>query len=292
MASPWLLLLFIASYAHGRAPSQRAKWKDPGAGGGGNSRSVRQAVSKKAAAGVVATHVVPFKLPGSPPVEVSVTEVCDRAWWDRQSETAGSNPFGAKLWPGSLAVAEYLARLPAEEVGALRVLELGCGNGLCSLTAASRGATVIASDVSKVALNLMSTAAESQGLDIEALTFDLGSSAALPDAELIVVGDLLYDASLAVLVANRVAEATNRGTWVVVGTHKLAGRETFLKRLSALTTRGNGAAGERPALAEFTVQGAVKSPALKWKEKRTVVLHLNTPEWAVPAIDGSRSVEI
>ena len=132
----------------------------------------------------------------------------------------------------------------------------------------------------------MSTAAESQGLDIEALTFDLGSTAALPAAELIVIGDLLYDASLAVLVAKRVAEASNRGTWVVVGTHKLAGREAFLERLSALT-RGNVAAGGQLAPTEFTVQGTVKSPALKWKEKRTVVLHLNTPEWAVPAIDDS-----
>ena len=165
----YLVLVVALLSADGSGPTPRAAWKSGSVGRG----AARKASRAKPSA--LATHSVKVSLPGSPPIDVSVCEVVDRAWWERESERAGSNPYGAKLWPGSLAVAQLLARLPAERLGELRVLELGCGNGLISLTAAARGATAIATDLSSFALSLTGKAAASQGLHVEGLVLDLSS---------------------------------------------------------------------------------------------------------------------
>ena len=174
MCSLFLLVIALASVL-ARAPSQRAAWKGdlPGANIGAASRR-----ASKAPKGAPSTRNVALTLPGLPPIRVNVLEVSDRMWWERESERPDANPYGAKVWPGSLAIAEYLARLPAEHVGALSVLELGCGNGLCSLAAASRGARVTATDISRVALGLTAKAATSSQLEMR--IFDLGGAAPLP----------------------------------------------------------------------------------------------------------------
>ena len=41
-----------------------------------------------------------------PPLRVSLIEVDDREWWEEDS-----NPTGARLWPSSLAIAEFLASI-------------------------------------------------------------------------------------------------------------------------------------------------------------------------------------
>ena len=52
-------------------------------------------------------------------------------------------PVFSQVWPSSIALAEYLSELG---VSGLRMLELGCGLGLPSLVAATRGAKVVSSD--------------------------------------------------------------------------------------------------------------------------------------------------
>ena len=118
-------------------------------------------------------------------------------------------------------------------------LELGCGNGLTSLTAAALGCEdVLATDVSDRALQLTRVAADHAGFGdaIRTAPFDVlsdgggsgggsGSGAAmkglgskeeagegrgggmLPPADVVVVADLLYEPSLAAGVAARVVEA-------------------------------------------------------------------------------------
>jgi SAM-dependent methyltransferase len=104
---------------------------------------------------------IPVRVGGNEALNLHVVEVADWSWWEEQSVSESANPFGAKLWPASLAVADYLAGLPADVLPATTVLEIGCGNGLCSLTAAARGAaSVVASDLSEDALTLTQEAAQ------------------------------------------------------------------------------------------------------------------------------------
>jgi len=217
---------------------------------------------------------VPFCLPGEPSLHVSVLEISDRKWWTQQSQRSDSNPFGAKLWPAALGIAEHLASLPTsgwEHVDS--ALDCCCGNGLVSMALASRGVgTVTASDISPLALELTSQAAALQDLNVATLHFDLGCPAPLPDAELVVFADLFYDEALGRLVAKRVAEATKRGSWVIVGSHVRSGREAYLKRLGQLL-------GDEGAMPAFKDTRIVRSTELRWKEKRCSLMEFNTPTW-------------
>lgn len=62
-------------------------------------------------------------------------------------------PYGVMLWPASIALThDVLAR--AEELPALRVLELGAGTGMPGIVAAALGARVLQIDRSEVALHV------------------------------------------------------------------------------------------------------------------------------------------
>ena len=56
-------------------------------------------------------------------------------------------PYWAELWPSALALARVVARRP---LTGRRVIELGCGLGLPSITAALAGGRVLATDWSHV----------------------------------------------------------------------------------------------------------------------------------------------
>lgn len=222
---------------------------------------------------------VPVELGGDPPLTLHVDEVADWAWWDRESGASGSNPYGAKLWPAALAIAEHLAALPAPALQGLSVLELGCGNGLCSMAAAARGASrVVASDLSADALQLTREAVARQQLSVETLQLDLGDrDTPLPPADLVIAADLLYDDTLAAYVATRVAEAVQRGSWVIVGDARRAGRETFVQKLREVS------AGEPPCFGPGT---SVRLKAVGWKQKHVDLMHVNTPSWLTEDLEG------
>ena len=234
-----------------------------------------------------ACHLVAFSLAGEPPLHLSVLEVADRDWWAQQSKMEGSNPFGAKLWPAALGVAEHLSNLPAdgwESVGS--ALDCCCGNGLVAITLAARGVpTVIASDISPLALEMTAQAAAAQHLTaVSTLRFDLGAKTALPAADLCIFADLFYEERLGRLVAQRVAEAAKRGSWVVVGSHVRSGRGAFLERLGQLLP------GARQLAFRHDDEFLVRSDALKWKEKRCSILEFNTPAWAqVGGMEGGEA---
>ena len=74
-------------------------------------------------------------------------------------------PYWAEFWPASLVLAEAVAAWPLAQGDARpTVLELGCGLGLISLVAASRGYAVIASDYDDDALAFVRANAELNGI--------------------------------------------------------------------------------------------------------------------------------
>ena len=140
---------------------------------------------------------------------IGVVEVADwGAWWEEKSKDDNSNPHGAKLWPAAVAVARYVSSLPIQ---GKTVLELGCGNGLCSLAAAQAGATsVIATDLSADALGLTDEACAIN--DVKSVTtqiLDLGGKEPLPAADVVVCADLLYDDDLAALLRSEPSRLAN-----------------------------------------------------------------------------------
>lgn len=260
---------------------------------------------------------VPLDRPGDlPSLGVCVVQVDDNDWWE---DPRNANPYGARVWPASLAIARFLAQrlgsgggdafgsgVGSENLAKARpfVVEVGCGTGIVSLAAAGCGAHVVATDVSPVALSLtrdgwseMSERGKGRGVATTGLcceggtlstaTFDLFSSDPLPipgpDSvpsslpPIVVAASVLYESKLAKAMARRVAEACNRGAWVILGDDdtglREGGREKFESELERLQIEGGGHRVRR-TLTETTV----KQPAFGWVGKAVRILHFNAPQ--------------
>jgi predicted nicotinamide N-methyase len=85
----------------------------------------------------------------------------------------------------------------ARELGGLRVVELGCGLGLPALSAALRGAEVLATDWAEDAIELLRQNAERNGVFLRVARVRWSEPAALLRAapwDLVLGADLLYEA--------------------------------------------------------------------------------------------------
>ena len=139
-------------------------------------------------------------------------------------------PYGAVLWDSAIDVARELAGL---DLRGRRVLELGCGCGLCGVVAALRGADVVCTDVDEEVFAAVSRAAAEAGVAARVRTtrFDMVGPAPLPGGDVVVIADVLYEPLLAAAAARRTLEALARGSDVVVGDPDRAGRRDYLRLL-------------------------------------------------------------
>ena len=103
-------------------------------------------------------------------------------------------PYWMHLWPGALALARTVAVTPAVGRGR-RVLELGCGLGLPALTAAARGACVIASDWRREPLHFLRASAAQNGLHVAALQMDWSAPAIGGRFDVCLGAEVTYDAA-------------------------------------------------------------------------------------------------
>jgi predicted nicotinamide N-methyase len=112
---------------------------------------------------------------------------------DGPVEWAPVAPYWAVLWRSGVALAR---ELEGEEMGGLRVVELGCGLAVPSLAAARAGASVLATDVSPEALALAERNARSNGVRIETAAIDWadpGAVAGRGPFDLVLAADVLYE---------------------------------------------------------------------------------------------------
>jgi predicted nicotinamide N-methyase len=119
----------------------------------------------------------------------SAEELIDEATFDEEEFL----PYWAELWPSGLALARHVAGL---ELAGLRVLELGCGLGLPSLTAALRGAHVLATDWADDAIELLRRNAERNGVSLRLARVRWSEPEPLLRAtpwDLVLGADLLYE---------------------------------------------------------------------------------------------------
>ncbi|MEL6317008.1 MAG: 50S ribosomal protein L11 methyltransferase [Pseudomonadota bacterium] len=127
-------------------------------------------------------------------------------------------PFWAFAWPGGQALARWILDRP-ESVRGRAVLAVACGAGVEAIAAALAGAArVVANDLDPAALVAAEMNARLNGVT---LTLDpkdhAAPGAALPDAEVLLLGDGLYEAEPARRLLEMLARARRRGAEVLIG---------------------------------------------------------------------------
>lgn len=126
------------------------------------------------------------------------------------------SPYWARPWGGGLALARHVLDHP-EVVAGKRVLDLGAGSGLVAIAAALAGAArVTAVDVDPYAVTATRLNAAANGVTVEALGDDV-TTGEPPDVELMLVGDLFYDADLAARVEFFLRRCLAAGIAVLIG---------------------------------------------------------------------------
>lgn len=108
----------------------------------------------------------------------------------------GPPPYWAYAWAGGMALARHLLAHP-ELVGGRTVADIGAGSGLVALAALRAGAAQATGiDPDPRARAAMTANARANGLRLTAVTAD-PLDAPPPGAEVILAGDVFYDAALA-----------------------------------------------------------------------------------------------
>ena len=110
-------------------------------------------------------------------------------------EWAPVAPYWAVIWRSGVALAQ---ELDEAELSGLRVVELGCGLGVPSLVAARRGASVLSTDESAEALELLERNARENGLALQTACVDWNAPDQLVDRgpfDLVLAADVLYERS-------------------------------------------------------------------------------------------------
>jgi predicted nicotinamide N-methyase len=105
-------------------------------------------------------------------------------------------PYWAYHWGGGLALARHILSHP-EIVAGRTVLDLGAGSGIVAIAAAKVGAkNVIAADIDPYAIAATGLNAAANGVAVSTLLGDL-TAGSPPAVDVVLVGDLFYEADLA-----------------------------------------------------------------------------------------------
>ncbi len=111
----------------------------------------------------------------------------------RLEEQHGAAPYWAYLWSGGAVLARYVLDNPGVVAGRT-ALDLGCGSGIVAIAAARSGAaSVLAFDIDRYALASTALNAEANGVAVTVVP----ALDPLPPVELILAGDVFYDARTA-----------------------------------------------------------------------------------------------
>jgi predicted nicotinamide N-methyase len=163
-------------------------------------------------------------------------------------------PFWAFAWPGGVALARHLLDQP-QTVRGRRVVDLGAGSGVVAIAASLAQAQVVrAVDADPAAVTAIGRNAGANGVRVEAI---LGGAdlMSIGDAEVILVGDAFYTASVAATMTRLLSATARRGVDVLVGD---PGRGFLPSHL--LTKVAEYAVPVRPALEDTTVK-----PTTVWR---------------------------
>lgn len=132
------------------------------------------------------------------------------------ADARGGPPYWAYSWAGGLALARYVLDRPAIVAGR-QVLDLGTGSGLVAIAAAKAGAAAVtAVDTDPIALAAVRLNAAENGVAVTPLCADLLDGPP-PAADLVLAGDLFYEAGLAGRTTRFLDRCAAAGVAVLVG---------------------------------------------------------------------------
>ncbi|GMH80820.1 hypothetical protein TrST_g10634 [Triparma strigata] len=148
------------------------------------------------------------------------------------------DPYGCVLWPASYTISKhFISKIP--HALPLKILELGSGTGLASLTASHYNHTVLSTDYSPLPLDLLYHSAISQNLNLDMKLFDITSREPLPSHDVLIAADVMYEPKTGRALAERVVESyKNKGRVIVGDSPGRMGRPAFLERLEELREGG------------------------------------------------------
>ena len=169
---------------------------------------------------LVLDRTAPGRAPAVPELELLLADDMEHAWAGLQAELDDATlppPFWAFAWLGGQAVARHVLDVPAEVAGR-RVLDLATGSGLCALAAVRAGAAHVEGvDVDPVAVEAARLNAERNGLDLALAVRDVLDEPLAADVDVVLAGDVFYDAAMAERVQPWLVDAARRGARVLLG---------------------------------------------------------------------------
>lgn len=157
-----------------------------------------------------------------------------RAWHERQVSVnpAARFPFWAKLWPSSIAMAEFIMENNSLIAGGT-VLEIAGGLGLPALAAASYAKQVIYTDIEPAAVLLFSKLfTRNQVTNLEAFTLDWNVLPTDVSADFLLLSDVNYDDSSFESLHELIYRFLDHGSVVILTTPmRLIGRDFIVPLL-------------------------------------------------------------
>ena len=140
--------------------------------------------------------------------------------WQKTEEELGETglppPFWAFAWAGGQALARYVLDY-SQMVKSLKILDLATGSGLVAIAASQAGAaTTIAADIDEFATTAAQMNAELNQVSLDNQFEDLLSHEP-PMVDVILVGDLFYEKSLAGRCLAWLRRAQGQGTRILIG---------------------------------------------------------------------------
>lgn len=157
--------------------------------------------------------------PAVPELVLHLADDMEAEWRHLQDELNAGElppPYWAFAWLGGQAVARHVLDTPATVAG-LRVLDLGCGSGLCGLAARRAGASsVVAADVDPFAAAAVELNARANDLAVSFEGRDLVGTV-LADVDVVLAGDVCYDAEMTTLMLPWLRTVAAGGTRVLLG---------------------------------------------------------------------------
>jgi predicted nicotinamide N-methyase len=140
--------------------------------------------------------------------------------WQKTEEELGEMglppPFWAFAWAGGQALARYVLD-NSSMVENLKILDLATGSGLVAIAAARAGSTsIVAADIDAFATTAAEMNAELNQVSLDIKLEDLLHQQP-PFADVILVGDLFYEKTLAARCLAWLRQARERGAKIFIG---------------------------------------------------------------------------